>query len=279
MSKLIYFLVILFPLQGFCSGQSVTFERLVKNLEVRVDAFVTSSDGGKVLMVDQSLSTFKPASQKPKMSTEWKSQFPDLPEVHLDAEVTIQTDLSLKVDIAQYKNIQWDKKAGKSKKEGLIRQESFTVKNFSPIVWVYKASADKNIVVRFIPLLPTQLEAEALTYPLMGVSDAIVTDNANRLWVQGVGGVGQILSFGSAYGTVYLSFTPFKNSKEIGIAHNDDIVVNLSAAQTLRVRSRETIVSGDVKAKVFGVFIPSKKHSSGSISAMNIDDVVRETQP
>jgi len=276
MYKILLFSLLILPFRAFSSGEDLTFDKLVRNLEVRADAFVTSADGAKVLSVDRALSTFRTSSQNPKINAEWKSQFEGLPEVNIEADITVQNDLSINVSVSQYKSLKWDKKNNKNIGEGLVRQETFVVKNFAPLIWVYKANSEKNIVIRLTPLLPTQLEAEALTYPVLGITDAIVTDNANRLWAQGIGGAGQVLGLGSEFGTVYVSFTPFKNSKEIGFVLEDVLTVNLTSKHTLRVRSRSSILGGDIKAKVYGIYLPNKKHPSGTIIVMSADRASRD---
>ncbi|PWU12912.1 MAG: hypothetical protein C5B49_15480 [Bdellovibrio sp.] len=268
MMKFILTIFILMP--GLAYAESVTKDLFLKHFKVEVQSFVTNSDGSKILDVYGGQETTGFAYQPDKNvkgSSTWKSDFQGLPPVFITYDILIEDDLSVHVDVAEYEKL--------NPPSGLIRKASLPIRNFGTVSWVSKASSDKNIVVRFVPVLPTRLEPETLKHPVMALTDAIAVDNADRIWSRGVGGSGEVVALGTPYGRLVISFLPFAGSKELGTCLGQEVELKLTDKKMLWVRSRESIIGGGVRAKVFGLLQEDKRQKGHSIATMSVEDMAK----
>lgn len=276
MKKIVLLLMVFASSAQADLSTKMTSDLFLKNLAIQVQSFVTNSDGSRILEVYGSQQTSRFAYLPDKqinVAQTWVTNIEGLPSVYLTYNLVIEDDMSIHVDVAQYESL-------KPKPSGLIRKGSLSIRNFDSVSWVAKVSPDKNITIRFTPSLPTEPEIGQLKYPVMALTDAIGVDNANRLWTVGVGGAGPIIALGSPHGRLFLSFIPFKGSKEIGYGSGDQIEVRLGAKKMIWLRSREAIIGGGVRAKVFGLLQENVKEQDAahphSISVLSVENVEQE---
>lgn len=263
-------LVCLFSLTIKAEEKSI--EKLRSRVQIKIQSFATNADGSKVLDIGSSTSIY--SGQESLFSGIYKSQIKDLKDVILSFKIFISDDMTLKLDVAEYEHLDYDPKSHEPKFSGEVRKQSFAIKDFASVSWVSKALDDKNVVVRFLPQFSDD-DPQKLKYTPLAFFDAVIVDNAGRIWSKGSGVTGEVSGIISPYGTVYLSYTEFPGSKEFGTAKDNDIDLKLTTKMNLKIRSSKPVLGFGYSAKVFGVYFPDKRGRDG-ITSMNVEDFEKQ---
>lgn len=247
-------------------------EQVKSRLQLKVESFVTNADGTQILDSGATKSIYY---NKDTVKTgTYKGQFKDLQPANLVFKFTIDDNKVLKLDITEYGNMDYDSKSRETKYSDERRRQSFVIKDFGSISWVTKGSADKNIVVRFLPQF-SEDEPKKLTYTPLAFSDAVMTDNAGRVWSEGLGAAGEVSGFITQYGTLYLSFIEFKGSKQMGTAKEEAIILQLNEKLTVRLRSSKPVIGPGYVAKVYGLYFPERKGST-TVTEMSAETLEKQ---
>lgn len=112
----------------------------------------------------------------------------------------------------------------------------------------------------------------------MSLVNVVITDNAGKVWAEGSSADGEVILFQTYQGALYLSFTEFKGSKEIGKAKGEVVELNLSEKLTVRVRSERPTLGEGVSAKVYGAYLASDKSPSriaSTVAAMPASEAAK----
>ncbi|MGZ6441666.1 MAG: hypothetical protein ACXWRU_16525 [Pseudobdellovibrionaceae bacterium] len=255
MKKIILILCII-TVRSWANEKTMDLEQLKSRLQLKVESFVTNTEGTQILDVGASKSVYY---NKDAIKTgTYKGQFKDLQPANLAFKFTIEDNKELKLDITEYGRMEYDLKSRETKYSDERRRQSFIIKDFGSVAWVTKGSADKNIVVRFLPQF-SEDDPKKLTYTPLAFSDAVMTDNAGRVWIEGSGAAGEVSGFITPYGTLYLSFIEFQGSKELGTAKDEAITLQLNDKMTVRLRSSKPVIGPGYVAKVYGIYFPERK--------------------
>lgn len=275
MKKISFILGLLLPLMGQAQEKSMNLDELRSRVQMKVESFLTSSDGMQILDTGSNVSVY--SGLDVVKSGFYKAQFKDLKEPSLSFKFSLGEDKTLKLEVIEYERMQYDSQSREPKFSGEVRRQTFAIKDFSSVSWVTKASADKNIVIRFLPQISDD-QPRKLTYLPLAFSDAVITDNSGRLWGEGYGVTGEAGGFISAFGTFFISYSEFAGSKEIGVAKDDIITLKLTEKMTVKIRSSKSVVGPGYVAKLFGIFLPDKK-GKPTIMGLSLENVVKQLKP
>lgn len=260
---LIFFFSFFLSLSAF-SFQGITAKKLRSNVELEVQTFLMSADGSRILSITAEKGRYRNQTKTGEIKSVWTTNFDEtLPPVNLDFTMKINEDNSISLSVTEYAKISYPAKDGAPKKEGRGRSDTFQVSNFQSISWVTKVDDEKSLVTRFAPTPSDESEAMKLTYIPMILSNVIISDNQGKVWQEGSGGSGEVVGFASAQGTLYVSFSEFKGSEELGTASESAIELKLSDKLTVRIRSSQTIIASGINAKVYGKYLPEKRTKAG----------------
>ncbi|MGZ3745399.1 MAG: hypothetical protein ACXWRA_16495, partial [Pseudobdellovibrionaceae bacterium] len=144
MKKIILILCII-TVRSWANEKTMDLEQLKSRLQLKVESFVTNTEGTQILDVGASKSVYY---NKDAIKTgTYKGQFKDLQPANLAFKFTIEDNKELKLDITEYGRMEYDLKSRETKYSDERRRQSFIIKDFGSVAWVTKGSADKNIVV------------------------------------------------------------------------------------------------------------------------------------
>lgn len=240
-------------------------DKLRSDVALQIQTYPVSADGKRLLIEPFDHALFDKDSKLGDLSHTWMARPKDLPRVNLDFLLKIADDTSMTLTVTEYAKAEYDPASGQTKKEGRGRTEKFDILNFQPVIWITKVDAEKSLVTRFTPYVVDHSDSLKLSYTPMALTDVIVSDNGGKVWLEGVSALGEVVKLVSLKGTLYMSFTEFKGSIELGKAGGQLMELTLSDSEKVRIRSAKAILGEGFKAKVFGVYLPKLK-APGSAS-------------
>ncbi len=117
------------------------------------------------------------------------------------------------------------------------------------------------MVIRLTPEVDAYSETENLEKIRIGGdrSSFQVTDNQGYLWGDEVRFGGTIVGLKSHRGAFIISFYPFKGATEMGAARGKILDLKMDEKLRVKIQNDTEIVPGDVKAKIYGIYIPNFK--------------------
>ncbi len=228
-----------------------------RRFELHGEVYVTDSSG-KLLYTGNETRLWKFGS-KGDLSGNWTFQSPDIEEVALRQTWTIADDGKITAHIEQFDSIKrtvdrTDLILGKK-----LREEKFQLKDFTPVIWVARETANERVVVRLIPMLEEKadyIEANALPITL---ADSVVYDNQGRLWSNTRDLEGRYVAMKTHLGLVAFSYVNFKGAQEIGYVQGSEAIINANPNLKITIRSSAPILATNRRAKIYGLVDMSKK--------------------
>jgi hypothetical protein len=146
--------------------------------------------------------------------------------------------------------------------KNLLEKKEYTLTNLEPIVWKIKNDKGQNLIVRFFVSMRdvTQpISVDSLPVAGNGIS---VSDNAGFLWAEGVEFNGKYVGLTSHRGTLVLSYVPFADAKELGVAEGNKISIKIDKKFHVSLNGATSFLPAGVTAKVYAAYLPEKKSKS-----------------
>ncbi|MBK7844841.1 MAG: hypothetical protein IPJ71_14340 [Bdellovibrionales bacterium] len=256
----------------------ISADELRPQVILQVQTFTTDQSGRQIEYISSSQSRYSLQVKRGDISSVYMDNPKDFSAVRLDFTFKINADKSMSLAITQYASVEFDTSTGKVTKEGKGRSETFTLSDFGSVSWVSESTSAGRVVTRFTPLISDESAAMKLTYTPMSLVNVIITDNAGRVWTEGSSADGEVITFQTHQGTLYVSFTEFKGAKEIGKAKGGVVELNLTEKLNVRIRSEKSVLGEGISAKVFGAYVPSDKSPSrtaSSVGAMPASEAIK----
>jgi hypothetical protein len=245
---------------------------LRERLEVLGNVYVTSADGTTLLFEEAEFRSWK-FGRKGDLISHWSYSSDRIEPFSIKHHWTVDEKGSLQVHLQQYEKIEANsKEPQKPKLIHLLREEKKAVADFSPLTWVVVKNDKYRVVVRLTPVLIKKEEAKSVGAVPVSAQEMMIADNKGQVWVSSATFSGEYVGIKSHRGSVYLSYLPFKGSKEIGFAQNNKIQLQISEGHNLTMLSAAPVLPAGVKAKVYGmVKLQNKSLSAGSVHIQSSD--------
>ena len=250
---------------------------LRKQLEVRGEIFVLDSTGQHLLDGVAEWREWRANNKLGTIESNWSYTSNLNKPVALHHVWKISDDGTIHVTIEQYERIDKDGKGEVNynvKYNHLLKKQEFTVTDFSPIIWQSVVETDKRVIARLVPSLRPPEESRKLgEVPLSG-KDSVMRDNLGRVWSDHLNFTGEYVGLRTHKGSVFMSFIPFKGSKELGWAKGNDLTLDLGSNLSTTITSTTAFVPADIKAKIYGVYKPdvsTERFSSTNIMTTNLE--------
>lgn len=248
--------------------EPISSDELRKKIILQAQTFITDKSGKQIERLGDSKATYSLQAKVGEISGTYIENPEGFKPVRLALNLKVNADKTITLVVTQYGSIETDEATGSITKEGKVRTEAFTLTDFGSVSWENEATDKGRVVTRFVPLVSDESDATKLSYTPMSLAKVIITDNAGRVWAEGSSADGEVVTFHTYLGTVYLSFTEFPGSKEIGISKGNLVELNLSDKLNVRIRSEQPVLGPNVSAKVFGAYLPSDKSASRTASSV-----------
>ncbi len=264
-SKIIFSLILSSTL--LASAKTLTAQDLRERFEVRADVYILDESGQKVISGPERTNYWRMNPEKGKMDADWSSKF-TYGNAHINFKCEIEDDSSVKVSVTEF-----DRENDESNKAAppvVLENKTLILKNFEPVVWKILNIKDKNMIVRFVPVLrevATPISLDSLPVAGTGIS---VSDNMGYLWAEGLDFNGKYVGMVTHRGTLILSYVPFDGAKEMGFVEGNQLTLNVNKKFQVNLKSATSFLPAGVTAKVYAYYNPDKK-SSGFNSIHSYD--------
>ncbi len=240
-------------------------------LSIKGEVFILDSSGKRLVGVLPEERIWKLGPKSEKIQSKWSVKANEIKPVILNFDAEVKNDNSISFSVKQVDS-----------SEKVLREKNFVLQNFAPMSWVAETSEQYQVVVRITPQIDSSREVENIEkIPIGGDRNNFqVTDNQGYLWADNVRFGGVFAGLKSHRGTFLISLYPFKGAKEIGTAFRKTILLEMNDKLTVKVTSDTDIVPGEMKTKVYGIYLPDLKMttplSAHSIGQSNFDHVPKE---
>ncbi len=187
-------------------------------------------------------------------------------------EWIVSPDGKMKAVVKQY--AEKNKKMGRGE-EGfskLLKEETYQIKDMSPITWPSVSHKNERVVLRFTPSLVSDNSPKDLKQIPFSGEDLVVVDNAGNLWAKNLGAKGVYVGFKSLHGSLFLSYYPFKGSSVIGAASESKIELRLPEQKLVFIYSKTPFLPDGINAKVYGIYFPQYKATSLNSQSVSTSD-------
>jgi hypothetical protein len=142
----------------------------------------------------------------------------------------------------------------------------------SAVTWVsVQEHGNKKVVVRFTPSLEDR-QVQVLDEVHLVGNDIAIVDNAGNLWADHLSFEGKFCGIKTHRGTLLLSFYPFKNAENFGIASGNRLELALGKNLEVNVISKTPFVLGTSPAKLYGKYLPERKSDRLTSSGITTDN-------
>jgi hypothetical protein len=251
MNKIIFLLAVLSS-SGFCA--KFDLDQLRARFRVRGEVFVLDSSGKRLLERGGEWRDWEPRDKSGKLESRWSGESDGGPPLAIHHLWQIQDDGTIKVTIEQYAKVVSHGRDEGPEFQDLVRREEMVLENFAPITWVVRSDKEKRMVLRFTPSIDPDEGSKALTALPISGSDITVSDDLGNVWSTHL--TIEDLYFGlvTHRGTIFISYYPFKGSKELGWAKDRRMELRLTPKLAVTLHSETAFLPAGVKAKVYGVY-------------------------
>ena len=190
------------------------------------EIFILDATGKKLITKGREHRSWRIGGQSQSIESNWSTKLDGYPEVAIKHQWKISPDNTLTAKIQQYDSMSRGNKRDDVKVGKLISETEKVLENFSELNWI--AFQDKNyrVVVRFTPVLNDEESIQTYKDMPLSASDLVVTDNQGYMWTDNLTFEGKYVGIITHRGELVLSFSPFKNAKEIGFAKDNEMEVN-----------------------------------------------------
>lgn len=266
MKKMILCCSLFLSLGALAKEDKFNLGKMKARFEVKGEVYyMNAKTGGEVEKNHQSrLWKTRGDGGKSEIDHQWSAGSEQMGDFAIKHVWTVQDDGSVKVKIEEYAQVV-DGKNDKGERETqfkeLLKSEERVLENFEPLSWVSVRpnKLGKKIVVRFTPQLGDEEPIQKLgELPISGV-DLVLTDNEGRMWMNNNTLSGKYVGLTTYYGSLFLSFYPFKGAKELGFAEGNKIELNLGEKKVATLLSQTAFLPQDVRAIVYGIHRPLQK--------------------
>jgi hypothetical protein len=144
----------------------------------------------------------------------------------------------------------------------LLEKKEYTLTNLEPIVWKIKNDKGQNLIVRFYVSMRDVTQPISVDSLPMAGNGISVSDNAGFLWAEGVEFNGKYIGLTSHRGTLVLSYAPFADAKELGVAEGNKISIKIDKKFHINFKGATAFLPAGVTAKVYVAYLPEKKSKS-----------------
>lgn len=241
------------------------------------ELFVVDGSGKKLLAPTTDLREWRAGMKSNKIDAFWKTKAKGIRDIALHFVCEIHDDNSLTLTLKQYDSIENSHSNSKKANFGkLLREQTVELENFEPVSWVAESNESQRVILRFTPSLESVRENMTLDKLTIGGDRGsfLVTDNQGYLWGENVRFGGVLSGMRSHRGAFVISYYPFKGAKELGFATGKMIELNLTDSLKVKIRNDSDLIPGEMRAKVYGKYIPSiKSESVNSVYSFGQDRV------
>ncbi len=195
--------------------------------------------------------------------------------IYLEGTWRVLDDGSIEGVVAQFKE-QKVVAGGRPRHEGLLKRETFRVRDMASVLWKSSLDTTKAVVVRFTPSFDAS-DGDPLelgTLPI-ALSEASISDSKAQLWADRFSNVSRFVAVTTHRGRLAMSFSPFKGAKALGEAKGHRIELTLEDGRRVSVQSESPILPSGLRARVYGIYTANKKTgglNSTSVSSTNTED-------
>jgi hypothetical protein len=160
---------------------------------------------------------------------------------------------------------------------GGLGEKKWTFPNFEPFVWVSPLHKGQRVIVRIIPSLTRESETlESGELPIV-LENATVFDGKGNLWAANLNADGKYMLATTVFGTISMSFMPFKGAEKLGRAIGNEIRFAMPDGRSVVMRGTRPLVPGDYMADVYMVIDTTHKASSIQDQHISTGDDPEET--
>jgi hypothetical protein len=230
---------------------AISVDELKQRFELKTDVYTLDPTGKRVLSGPNSSGLYRTNTETGRVRGD-ASSISGENKIFLRYDATILDDGTIKFSIEEFKN-------GGESYSGSLGKKEFILENFEPLVWKPKQKNPDNMVVRFMPMLRENTKALSMDgFPLSG-TNVIITDSAGYLWADEMGFSAKFSGFKTHRGSLVISYSPFKGSKELGIAEGKKILLTLGKDLKVKIVSETDFLPNGITAKVYGLYDPNEK--------------------
>lgn len=233
--------------------------RYMTNIQGEVMAF--NSEGTRYLYSYDEQRSWSFSDTRNSMNNFWIFEAKGEPSFYLSHEWTLSDTGVLSVNIKQYASAQRKDGSSEVTPGDLIKEANFEVKDLMPIQWEYHKDKNKKLVIRFTPVIWPEEEALDIGGAVNG-RNMVVYDGKGNVWakkIKNTEAVNKYFGVQTSYGSVFVSFFPFKGAKEIGTAKRGLIDIKAGNHPRIFIQSDSSFVTDGVKAKIYGFVDMSRK--------------------
>lgn len=259
-------------------GKNLSPSDIAERFEIKGECCLGFDASGRILLQDftNTVSSYNPEATPPKrgeksarlLTTNWFfKSFEDEVEISIHSQWEMFPDGHIRVLIQEFENPDNLPNEKKNKLSKPLKQDSFELVNFQAVNWKSVKSKDKALIVRFTPMLRSiQKVTDIRSLPLNGES-VVIYDKRGRVWATETNfSGGTIVAISTHSGTVLFSLEPFQDGKEVGDAMSNKVTLNFDKDTSIYLTSATPFLPNNVRAKVYGRFLPAvKTHQSGFV--------------
>jgi hypothetical protein len=234
------------------SLKEIKIDELMNRFNLKGEIVVLSPEGDKLINFanEERSWSFSGDMDKP-LEANWRSEVKGLPVIALYQKWILQQDGRISVELKQYDDLKRDEKNKKIIYGKLLSEQKFILKDFSPIDLEIKGEKQK-VVVRLTPELYKQEEnIDVRDFPIAG-KNIVIFNQKGIVWGMGINadGPAKFLGITTHLGTIYLSFTPFKGSQNLGDAKDGRIKLKTDN-ERITLQSELPFLPKGVRANVY----------------------------
>lgn len=239
----------------------LNFEELAYRFHITGQVFILNTEGDKLINVaGESREWHLGGNIDKPIESNWQFQQKGFTPVNLKQKWKLEKDGKIQVEITQYESMERNND-GEVKFGKIIKEQKFTLKNFSPVEW-FVQSGNSKLAIRLTPgVWPKQESINISALPISGKNIVIFSKNG-KLWADNVSAEFPSPYFGvtTHQGSLFLSYSQFKGAKMIGEAKAGRIKIsNSSGKGSIILQSETPFLPKDVVANVYGVIKPELK--------------------
>lgn len=237
----------------------LTVADIRERLEIRADVYVMDASGKRVVDGPYRTNVWRLNQDTGELKNDWSSDF-DYGIMAMRQHWRVGEDGVVHATIEEYAKAEGPRNDPKFVQ--LIKKKDYVLENFEPIVWNVDNFKNKKFIVRYIPVLrevSRPLSVDNLPISGAGIS---ISDSEGYLWVDDLDFGGKYVGVTTHRGTLVLSYSPFRGSKEMGVAEGKTITVNVDKSRQITLKAREAFLPSGVTAKVHVSYLPGRRSRS-----------------
>jgi hypothetical protein len=256
--------------------EGLSSQEIRQRLSITAEVFVFDASGKKLL---EKMSEFKTLQASRGAITEplydkWSSRSSSFEGiVSMETSWEVKENGEIKGRLTQYASDSETKRQGENRYARVLKTEERTVELMGAITWVsVHDHHGKKVVVRYTPTLRDDIPTALTEYKIAG-DDIAIIDNAANLWADHLTIEGKYVGITTHQGTLLLSYYPFKNAAEFGVASGNRIEVSLGNNLEVSLVSKAAFLPGAMVGKVYGRYLPKQKSKE-----LNANDITTQNQ-